>query len=396
VFTAIHLPSLGLAATTGVDGHEPSPRHGRDAGGDGRSERLDAAMQRLLARRGIVHAVAGVSTFDGSFRWRGAGGETRPHGPTMGAQTPFFAASITKLFIATIVLQLAEEERLDLDGSITRVLPPSVTDGLHVLDGVDHTARITPRHLLGHTSGLPDFLEDRPSGGRSWYRELRHGADRSWTFEDVVTRSRDELRPRFAPQDLTAGRQRARYSDTGYQLLIRTVEEVTGASFGDELERRLLRPLGMRQTYLPGRTEPLDPAPAPAVLYDGRRAIDVPRALVSCHDLVSTVGDLERFLTAWAGGALLADPATWATTRATWNRIGYPLRYGLGVMRFPVARLLGPGRRPATLIGHSGATGTWAFHCPELELVLIGTVDQIGGRTIPFRFMGTLLRAYHG
>jgi D-alanyl-D-alanine carboxypeptidase len=369
----------------------------RDArSADERTSRLDAAMARLLSRRRITHAVAGVSTLDGSFRWRGAGGEARPDGTPMRPETPFFVASVTKLFIATTVLQLVEEGRFTLATPMVELLPAWATPRLHVLDGVDHTPAITVRHLLGHTSGLPDFLEDRPRGERSWYRELVDGIDRSWTFEDVVRRSRDELTPRFAPQDLTAARQRARYSDTGYQLLVRIVEETTGAAFGDELTRRLLRPLGLRQTSLPGRTEPLDPTPAAALIYDRGAPLDVPGSLVACNDLLSTVGDLERFVTAWAGGEVFAEPATSVAIHERYNRIGYPLRYGLGVMRFPIARIAGPGRRPATLVGHSGATGSWAFHCPELDLVLTGTVDQIRGRSIPFRFMAALLRAYHG
>jgi D-alanyl-D-alanine carboxypeptidase len=361
-----------------------------------RAARLDAVLEQLGSRRGITHAVAGVATLDGSFRWRGAAGTARPDGTPMRPQTPFFLASVTKLYIATAVLQLVERGEVDLDASVTAYLPADVTTGLHRLDGVDHTPAITIRHLLSHTSGLPDFLEDRPKGARSWYRELVDGHDRAWTFQDVVTRTRDDLPPRFAPQDLTAPRQRARYSDTGFQVLIATVEAVTGQGLQTVFEQRILRPLGLRQTYLPGRSRPLDPAPLPAVVSNHRRPVEIPRALVSCLDLVGTVDDTERFLRAWVRGELFADPGTVAVTQERWNRIGYPLQYGLGTMRFSVNRLVGPGRRPATLIGHSGATGSWAFHCPELDLLLTGTVDQVRGRAIPFRAMARFLQAYHG
>jgi D-alanyl-D-alanine carboxypeptidase len=361
-----------------------------------RAARLDAVLERLVSRRGITHAVAGVATLDGSFRWHAAAGTARPDGTPMRPQTPFFLASVTKLYIATAVLQLVERGEVDLDAPFTAYLPAEVTAGLHRLDGVDHTPAITVRHLLSHTSGLPDFLEDRPKGGRSWYRELMDGRDRAWTFQDVVTRTRDELTPRFAPQDLGAPRQRARYSDTGFQLLIAIVEAVTGQGLQTVFEQRILRPLGLRQTYLPGRSRPLDPAPLPAVVYDRRRPLEIPRALVSCLDLVGTVDDTERFLRAFVRGELFADPGTVAVTQERWNRIGYPLRYGLGTMRFPINRLMGPGRRPATLIGHSGATGSWAFHCPELDVLLTGTVDQVRGRAVPFRAMARFLQAYHG
>jgi D-alanyl-D-alanine carboxypeptidase len=360
-----------------------------------RETRLQAVVDRVAGRRGITHVVSGVSSVDGSFSWHGAAGTARPDGTPMRPETPFFVASVTKLFIATAILQLVEEGRVALDAPVGRYLPEHATAGLHVLQDVDHTGEVTIHHLLGHTSGLPDFLEDRPADGRSWYRELTDGHDRAWTFDDVLARNR-ELTPRFAPQDLTADRQRARYSDTGYQLLIATIEAVEGDDLATVFERRFFRPLGLRHTYLPGRSEPLDPAPPPALVYDRTTPLDVPRSLVSCFDLISTVGDGERFLGAMVRGELFADPATLALMHARWNRIGFPLRYGLGTMRFPVNRLAGPGRRPVTLVGHSGATGSWLFHCPELDVVLSGTVDQVRGRTIPFRLMATLLRAYHG
>jgi D-alanyl-D-alanine carboxypeptidase len=361
-----------------------------------RSARLDAVLTRLAARRGITHAVAGVAALDGPFRWQGAAGVARPDGTPMRPGTPYFVASVTKLYIATTILQLAERGQLDLDAPITTLLPAEITTGLHRADGVDRTPDISVRHLLSHTSGLPDFLEDRPKGERSWYRQLVAGEDRGWSFEDVIARTRDDLHPRFDPQDLAAPRQRARYSDTGFQLLIAIIEAVTGQGIEAVFEQRFFRPLGLRQTYLPGRSQPLDPAPLPAMLYDRTRPLDVPRSLVSCFDLVSTVDDTERFLRALIRGELFDDPATYGLMHERWNRIGYPMRYGLGTMRFPINRLVGPGRRAATLVGHSGATGSWLFHCPELDVILSGTVDQARGRTIPFRFMAKLLQAYHG
>jgi D-alanyl-D-alanine carboxypeptidase len=53
-----------------------------------------------------------------------------------------------------------------------------------------------------------------------------------------------------------------------------------------------------------------------------------------------------------------------------------------------------PGTSPMTLVGYSGATGTWLFHCPELDPHLAGTIDQAEGRTLPFRLMGRMLRAW--
>lgn len=63
-------------------------------------------------------------------------------------------------------------------------------------------------------------------------------------------------------------------------------------------------------------------------------------------------------------------------------------------MFYKVGRLVSPGRRPVTLAGHSGATGTWLFHCPELDLHMAGTVDQTKGQAVPFRVMARCLDAW--
>jgi D-alanyl-D-alanine carboxypeptidase len=118
--------------------------------------------------------------------------------------------------------------------------------------------------------------------------------------------------------------------------------------------------------------------------------------LVSSNDLYSTTDDLLRFHQALLVGEPFRDPTTvdLLTERANLLRNAFPLRYGLGTMTFHVNRLNAPGRRPLTLVGHSGATGTWLFHCPELDLHLTGTVDQAKGQRTPFSVMTRMLRAW--
>ncbi|MFC7740430.1 serine hydrolase domain-containing protein [Nocardiopsis composta] len=240
------------------------------------------------------------------------------------------------------------------------------------------------RHLASHTSGLPDHFEKR-RGGPSLNEHLAAGRDAVWTFEDMLRTTRERQRPHFEPQDLTAARQKARYSDTGFQLLIRIVETVTGRPFADLLTERILAPLGLERTWLPGHRPP-DPATAgPSPLHAGRRRVELPSLIASSNDLYGTTGDLLAFQRALLAGGLFTDPRSLERLTERRNRLrNIPvLRYGLGTMFFTVGRLMSPGRRPVTLIGHSGATGTWLFHCPELDLHLAGTVDQTGGRPSP-------------
>lgn len=208
--------------------------------------------------------------------------------------------------------------------------------------------------------------------------------------------TREQQRPHFEPQDLTAARQKARYSDTGFQLLIRVVETVTDRSFADLLTERILGPLGLTHTWLPGHRPP-DPATAtPSPLYAKQRRVELTTMIESCNDLLSTTDDLLTFQRALLDGELFSDARSLQLLTERRNRLrNIPiLRYGLGTMFFKVGRLSSQGRRPVTLVGHSGATGTWLFHCPELDLHLVGTVDQTKGQAIPFRTMARCLSAW--
>lgn len=384
------MPSTEPATTITV------PDHRFDADVD---RELTSLLERTVARRGIHHAMFAVASGDGSRRWSGAAGAADAHGTALTPDTPFFVASVTKRFIATLVLQASERDELDLDDPIVDHLPPEVTTGLHVLDGIDHTSAITVRHLLSHTSGLPDYFDKPKTGEPSLYKRLASGRDLTWTFDDVIRMVREDLDPHFPPQDLTAARQRARYTDTGFQLLIAILEHATGRPFATLLAERILTPIELEHTWLPGRTEPAAPTVAPAALFAKDRPLELAGMIASSNDLISTTGDLLAFQRALLAGELFARPATTdlLTERSNLLRNMIPNRYGLGTWIFRVSRLVGPGRKPVTLIGHAGATGTWLFHCPELDVHLAGTIDQTTflARSAPFRIMSRILRAWH-
>jgi hypothetical protein len=80
-----------------------------------------------------------------------------------------------------------------------------------------------------------------------------------------------------------------------------------------------------------------------------------------------------------------------AETQAEWRRIFVPFRYGLGVMRFRLPRLV-TGLTPLTMVGHSGASGALAFHLPEHGLLVSGTVNQLEPRSESFKLAIGLLR----
>lgn len=361
---------------------------------------LQRALDRLLARPAIGHAVLAVESEDGTFRWIGAAGDADGSGRPMTGQTPFYLASVTKTYTAVLVLRLVEQGRLELDEPITSYLPESLTDRIHVHRGTDHSARITVRHLLANTSGLANYFEDRPKGEPSLSTRLFTEGDRSWSTQDVADMLRDQLKPFFPP-----GRG-LRYSDTNFQLIEAIVEHAADAPFHEQLRAQVLAPLGLSGTYLAGYP-PSTNSPPPAALFYRGTVLHMPQAMKSIGAqgaLISTVEECFTFARALFAGRLFEKAETLALMMSGWRRFGlpldaaalrapsWPIEYSLGLMRFRLPRLLN-GMQPMTPIyGHTGSSGSWLFYAPERGLYFAGTVDEVTSAAVPYRLVPNLLR----
>lgn len=336
----------------------------------------------------------GVSTVDGSQTWVGAHGVLDAKGTpaTVGARYP--VASVTKLFTAVVVMQLVEAGQVRLDSLLVELLPVEVTKGLHVLEGKDLTGSITVEHLLGHTSGLPDYYEEAAKGAVSPQKRLLRGEDAPVPFEEVIRLVRDDLKPHFPPQP-DRGRRKARYSDTNYQLLGAIIEEITGMPVHQVFADRIFSPLDLRSTssypHLPASGE--GPGPDAEVWARGK-VLKVDGALThqkADGGVISNLTDQMTFMRALVAGDLFEDPATWSRMRERFARVFFPVEYGLGVMRYAPSRLMSPMFPVPPLYGHTGSTATWLFHCPDLGVVTAGAFD-VGQPPLPYRFLPRALK----
>ena len=261
---------------------------------------------------------------------------------------------------------------------------PGLVRGLHAHRGTDHTDRITVRHLLAHTSGLPDYFMGKDASGTSLEVRLRRGIDTAWTAEDAVDIARG-MGPTFEP----GHPGKALYSDTNFQLLGRIIEGATSRSFAEALRVEVIDPLGLADTWL--FTGPDDDRPIP--LRDGPSRLLIPHAMASFGPdggIVATAADLMRFLRGFFEGRLF-DPAVLHGLR-TWNRIFFPLQYGVGLARFQWPRILSPLAAQPELLGHSGLSGAFAFWAPARGTYLAGTVNNIARPDRSFRLMLRLLQ----
>ncbi len=239
--------------------------------------------------------------------------------------------SVTKTFTAVVALQLVAEGRLSLADTVTSRLPGALPYG----------DRVTLRELLSHTSGVPD---DVPAA----LREVFFGDPlRVWTPGDQLALVRDRP-PRFAPGTSWA------YSNTDYVLVGLMIEQATGHRLEDELQRRIVEPLGLRHTSFPVRSPrlggrgargyslPLGPdgAPRPGALRDVTRLS--PSFAWAAGNGVSTVGDMARLFGALLGGRLLPEAVLdQALTTVPTGRPGRRQGLGLELREGPHGALVG-------------------------------------------------------
>jgi D-alanyl-D-alanine carboxypeptidase len=305
---AVLLATVGLSAFTFAAGQAVSGKAvpGRPPAG------LQRAADRLAAdgvpgviimtRRGqqVSHVVAGLAD--------------KATGKLMRPQDRVHIGSITKTFVATVVLQLAAERRLSLNDSVQKWLPGVITGH------GNHPAQITIRKLLQHTSGLRDYAADPRF-------QTTQGLAQTWRPQQLV-----DVALRLGPPV-----HGWLYSNTNYILLGMIIQKVTRHSPITEIRRRIQVPLGLHDTSFPLTSKRI-PAPYAHGYYgdiDMTHLVN-PSTAWTAGAMISTVDDVARFYRALLTGLLL-PPAQQRELLATIpvHDSGelFAEQYGLGIYR---------------------------------------------------------------
>lgn len=203
----------------------PTPRPPELPFGEDLQSALDQALQE--GQGSYLLGISAAVIVPGYQPWVGVTGQSQP-GVPIHADMLFNVGSVAKTFEAALALQLAERGQLDLDAPISTWLPEHPQ-----LDG-----RITVRQLLNHTSGVFNVFEhpDFPWVGP----EVDYA--RAWTLAEVLDR--------FAGEPYAAPGRAQRYASTNYLLLTAILEQATGDSVPDQVERWLLEPLELDHTLI--------------------------------------------------------------------------------------------------------------------------------------------------
>ncbi|WP_252375078.1 serine hydrolase domain-containing protein [Nonomuraea sp. KC401] len=338
--TAMSVAAAPAAAVTGPEVGANAPRHNpadelraeldemRQEVKEAKRNRSNDALQKQL--NGLVKkykfpgALAAVRDSKGRTRHYTAGvGNLRSK-----AKVPVDGyvriASNTKTFTAVAVLQLVGEGKVKLDEPIETYLPK-------LLRGKSGDGRkITVRHLLQHTSGLPNYTRWMPN---------------IFDARDKYRSPRELLKIAFAHKASFAPGKKWEYSNTGYTVLGLLIEKVTGKPVSKAITDQVIKRAGLRQTYWPGKKVKTIRDPHPTGYGSrkpGGKLLDItnldPSWGGAAGQLIATPSDLNRFWVALMDGKLL-KPAQLKAMKKTVKAPGMPggWRYGLGLMKMPLS-----------------------------------------------------------
>jgi D-alanyl-D-alanine carboxypeptidase len=354
----------------------------------------------LAALPAIHNAVVRVIDAKGHRLFDATHGEARP-GVAMTLAHRFHIASVAKPMTATLILQLAEEGAFGAAGIDAHycafdVFEPEIMARLHRRDGVSAAGEITLRHFLTHTSGIRDAMEDDagqiggPAPGSLIGRMQSPSGDPSRFWAPWAPNQPDDpeagvinffLGTGIADAALAAPGARFHYSDTGFMLLGLLIEKILGQPLGEALFQRIVAPLGLRDTYLAYRCDPLELGPKrepEADFWSGALPLFESGVSLSFDwaggGVVSSASSLNVFLRALLAGELFTSHATLQEMLA-WSRpsgLAAPRTgVGLGIFRTEFEGI--------EFIGHSGASGAKMFYAPRHDFFLSGTINQSAG-----------------
>lgn len=280
------------------------------------------------------------------------------------ADEPFSIASVTKMFTASVIFQMAEDGLIRMNDTIDMYLMPGEYSGLHVYEGTEYSESITIRQLISQTTGLPAYAENEAEGLTLVEESIDNGA--SFTFTSKLN-SAKEKGARFV------NGEGAYYADINYDILGEIIERVSEDTLESQYEQYIFEPLELEDTFLAEADEEDSEVP-PVVVNGGERDISpILENMRASGGLISTSDDLMVFVKSFFNGGMFDE--SFINTDSLQDIQFYFHQYGNGFMNFDVSAEV-PVFDMHPLAGHAGVNGSFAFYNRELDLYITGTTNQ--------------------
>lgn len=260
--------------------------------------------------------------------------------------------SITKTFVATVILQLVDYGNIGLDDKLEKFYPD-----------YPNSSNITIRQMLDMTSGIPDYIEN-PVVLKSFVYDRLDKYSPVQLYEITKT-----MKPDFPPGGGW------KYSNGNYNILGMIIEKVTGNKIEDEISRRIIIPLGLKNTTYPVSPY-LDGQYSHGYMKDTLtgKLIDVtvidPSIPWAAGCMVSDLPDLKIYAKALARGSMISPESQKERLKLINTGVSKFVSYGLGIFSLE------------GFLGHNGGiTGYNTTMCydPELDALILVSVNEYGG-----------------
>ncbi len=300
------------------------------------ADSVDEYVKQAMQKRRIPGLAFAVVRNGEIIRVQGYGVADLKTGEKVTPNTLFELASVTKQFTATAIMFLVEEGRIGLDDRISDNLP----------DAPQAWDKITVRHLLNHTSGLPTTGKGLTGlvWSRPWF-SLPYASTEA--MYDAVRRD---------PVGSAPG-EKWQYSDDGYILLGLIIERVSGRTYSDFLAERIFNPLGMNSTVVENKWTRKNGARGYTIR--GGKIVNIGRdmlmGLPSAHGIFASALDMAKWAMELDAPKLLPESSLnlmWTPLRLNDGKT-YPYGFGWELPEWDVPRW-----RRHRMIGHNGITGT--------------------------------------
>ncbi|MFI1773752.1 serine hydrolase domain-containing protein [Thalassobellus citreus] len=316
-----------------------------------------------------------------NFSYNEGFGRVNRKGDTISKNTPFKIASSTKLFVATIMLQLEEAGKLSLNDKVSQYLNDIdylKFEDFHILNGKKHATEITIKQLLSHRSGLADIFTDREE---SFFSLLIQNPNKQYTPKAIIElyfQFNLNKEPHFKPNEGW------HYSDMNYVLLGLIIEKIDKTALSQSIRNRILEPLKMENTFFEFYEAP-QKALKPISQYVGNiNFLDINTSFDwAGGGLVSTNKDLAIFIKALFNFKLINKESVTKMIDVKLTK-DHESRYGLGVYEFIINKNV--------YYGHFGFYNTFVGYCPETKSTLSYCISQTNPDFNTYELIDKLLR----
>ena len=329
-------------------------------------------LLKIKADKNPVYNVQMSFLYKDDYTFHGAVGQVSKKDDTVPEDYKFKIASVTKTFTAVIVMQLMEEGVIKLSDPLVKHIDESWVNDLSIIKKRGYGDQITIHQLLGHTSGLADYVTD------DWQFMARQllNVKKSWTPQLVLDHY---FKRRLHKRSVGRPGSRYHYSDTNYLLLGMLIERLEGKSLASSYQERIIQPLGLNSTYMDPHNNY-----ARGMMHQYRNKKNVTTGMNVSFDwgaggLVSTTRDLSAFIKGLFSGKLFKSEQTLLMMTGCVLNAATNDCYALGIERSLIPRsMFEKGAMDKTLmIGHQGYWGVYMYYFPQEDVVAVISIGQV-------------------